>query len=250
MAWTAISASQTDANSPVDQTLMDAIRTDLDDLNTRLTGLGSGMQDNIIDDFAGTALNTGNWTWDSSGAATDTLTAASHLITLNSVGVGNYSNLLGGASRIQVRMTNTQSVTLKWRFKITGISSTSFIGWQDNSLSGANTNSAANAIGLRWAAASQSVFTTAKGGATTTSAATGNVANWQVAQIDLIQTGSALTLAFYMDGVQIGSTITTTNIPDTTTLRPVIGALGDGGSASVIVIDYFYAIYNAQPLSP
>lgn len=35
MAWTSILATQTDANSPLNQVLMDAIRNDLDDLDAR-----------------------------------------------------------------------------------------------------------------------------------------------------------------------------------------------------------------------
>src|SRR6266478_6932756 len=37
MAYVSISSSQTDAKSPVDDTLMDTIRTDLDDLDSRVT---------------------------------------------------------------------------------------------------------------------------------------------------------------------------------------------------------------------
>ncbi|MBI5233522.1 MAG: hypothetical protein HY880_04135 [Deltaproteobacteria bacterium] len=43
MSWTTINASQTDADSPVNQTLMDSIRTNLDDLNSRITTLNTNQ---------------------------------------------------------------------------------------------------------------------------------------------------------------------------------------------------------------
>ncbi len=40
MAFTSLTTGQTDADSPVNETLMDLIRTNLDDLDTRVTSLG------------------------------------------------------------------------------------------------------------------------------------------------------------------------------------------------------------------
>ena len=40
MAFTSLTAAQVDADSPINETLMDLIRTNLDDLDTRMSALG------------------------------------------------------------------------------------------------------------------------------------------------------------------------------------------------------------------
>ena len=55
MAWTSINPSQTDADSPLNQVLFDAIREDLDDLNTRAS---QGSPDYVYHPLGGSAPGT------------------------------------------------------------------------------------------------------------------------------------------------------------------------------------------------
>ena len=252
MAYVSLTSAQCDANSPLDETLMQQIRTNEDDLDARLQSFGTPSDQNIHDEFAGSVVDTDIWTADVIGAGTVVQSPTTHLVTLTAGGaaVGNVANILAATKKIKIRMTQTQSVTLKCRFKITTISQSYFIGWQTDGNTGGAADDTVDAVGIDYAAASQSVFRNSKGAATTTSAALGNVAAWQVLQIDLDQTGSALTLNATLDSVAFsGMPITTTNIPDTVTLYPVASSGGDGGSLCVVVIDYYYVFYNSQPLS-
>jgi hypothetical protein len=247
----AISASQTDSGSPVDQTLMDAIRLDLGDLDTRISVAEAPSDQDIRDEFAAGSVSTVNWATTLSGAGiAPAITTSDHYVTLDAggTGAGDYVRMEGAAAKMRVKMASTQSIRLKFRYKRITATARFLVGLQDTGF-GTGGWDTSDFIGIiSGGAASKFQFINAKAGATTTSSDVGNDANWQLVQIDVVQTGSALSVTNYLDGSLISTS--TTNIPDTVTLEPFIFVSGDTGSRGVYRFDKFKAYWLAEPLAP
>lgn len=263
MAFVALTSAQCDADSPLDETLFQQIRNNFDDLNSRLNAFGVTADQAIHDEFAGTGVNgeasgapvtvNRNWTWTLGGAGiAPAITTTDHYMVLDAGGATlgtDFVRLVGGPAKMQLRMTNTQSVSLRWRWKRSTATARFLVGLQDTGF-GVGGWDTSDFIGIvSGGAATKINFLCFKGGAGTTSSDVGNDANWQIAQIDVIQTGSALSVANYLDGSQVGSTITS-NIPDTVNLTPFMLVMGDGAARGVYRFDYFHAYWNAEPSAP
>lgn len=211
----------------------------------------------IHDDFAGTAVSIdaagdvgGNWVNLLSGAAAlPAITTTDHYVTMDAGGggLGDTNILHGGRTKIRARLSVAQSLRMIFRWKMVTASARFLIGWQDV---GGLAWDTSDFIGIKiGTAATKTAFICMKGGAGTTSADVGVDTAWQVAQIDILQTGSALTVDFSLDGSAVGTTITT-NIPNTVDLVPFMLASGDGAARGAYKVDRFDCFYRALPLAP
>jgi hypothetical protein len=250
MAWTAITASQTDANSPVDQTLMDAIRTDLDDLNTRVTSLGLGAAQNIFDEGAATIGTTGIdanlWT------ATGTVAIlAEHTIRLGNA-AGAHS-IRAAPAKIRIKFSEEYVAVYEARAKRGGGSNADHLwGWQDDAVAAANLaitmqNMAVFRIDNADAAWR---FTVASGGVTTEVTGLGNVANWTTLKIVVTCSATAgnRKVQAYLDGSEISGSPFTTNL--TASVLVPIQACNNTGDNPDDRSDYIYAYFQNRPVAP
>jgi hypothetical protein len=92
-------------------------------------------------------------------------------------------------------------------------------------------------------------FRVAKGGVATTTDNIGNRATWQKLRIEVTRasSGGTLQVRAYIDGAQISGSPFTTNIPDTTVLRKVWGAVSPGAGTTDIRLDRWETRWNAIP---
>lgn len=265
MSYTAISASQTDSGSPVDQTLMDAIRTNLDDHETRISSLFAFGNTGIIDDFMGkdtTAPDTASWSVTSGGGASSVTDAATHsLLCTSGAGAGKFTTVRGTDWRIGIhpQVYEVTSV-LQVRVKAPTYSGLGgfFFGWQDRTLADTATRATdvTDVIGFIKGTGTTWKFRTA---ATATGAtevdSIGDPAAWGVLRLTVtcsatagnrvIRVQSGTTEASLADVT--GSPFTNPNIPNGY-LSPNMAFDGNTGS-NVMYFDYVLAYTTTRPLA-
>ena len=125
MAFTTITAGQTDANSPVDQVLMDLVRTNLDDLDTRLAvAEGEGVTNGDSHDHSGgdgAALVSGSFT----AGAVDQSAVGNNAVGQEELktATGSFNSTIGASSSVDVE-------THKWgHTPSVGSSNSSDVSW-------------------------------------------------------------------------------------------------------------------------
>jgi hypothetical protein len=265
MSYTSIAASQTDANSPVDQTLMDAFRTNLDDHESRILAAFAFGSNAIIDDFSGKAGTGGVaasvWNVDHLGGANDPVVTAQHQMQcpINTGGAGNYSVAYGADGKMRIAIAEEYVAVLQFRCYRAGANSDSyFMGWQDVGVAGVNRlTNINNIIGFyRDAGTGNWTFQTAKAGVSATATGIGTGTAWGVFRITVtcsatsgnrkIDVSSGTTEANL--AAISGSPFTDgTKIP-TNTLQPCFGSayVSAGGDLRT---DYCLAYTTGRPLA-
>lgn len=269
MAWTNIVSTQTDTDSPVDQTLMDAIRENLDDLNTRVTAISASSSQEIRDDFATGLGMASNWDPDiwqhetsGGGAGWEwrSTSEGNHYLHIAYGGAANHSALCSSERRMHIQLDEDHHVIVEFRIKrITnapGATQSFIFGLQDVSLLGgaAFITDTSDFIGFTKGTNADSVLAkTSKGGVGATIADNqGDISNWTILQVDCESTtgGTVFAISFYVDGVQVGSTHTAAaNVPDTSVLVPAFGFDDSGAGVAIgLYCDYALAYWAGRPL--
>lgn len=265
MSYTTISASQTLAGAIVNQSLMDAIRNNLDDHETRISSLFAFGNNGIIDDFLGkdaTAPDPILWTTSTGGGGTLIIDGTTHsAIMTSSSGVGRYCVFRARDERLHQAVQNYDMTTvLQIRIKATTLATGFFHGWQDSTLADTGvgrvvTNDCAGFIkgtGTTWK------FRFANGGAQTDVDSIGNPAAWGVLRITM--TGSTVAASRILR-VQSGTTEANladiTGSPFTNPANMPIGkylhpsfAMDGNVASNVHAIDYVLAYTTTRPLAP
>src|SRR5882672_10302096 len=140
MAYTVIAAGQTDADSPIDQNLMDALRLNGDDHESRI-GVNEGVSDNAIrDDFTGTAVDTDNW-----DVATNRIAAQDqqpdHVCHLVADAGANYAVISASTKRMRFDLDRDHTIIFEARIKESATNTSGkLFGFQDSSLAGSVAN--------------------------------------------------------------------------------------------------------------
>lgn len=270
MAYTTIAASQTDADSPIDQVLMDAIRTDLDDLNSRLQIIEAKSDSAIYDDFTETTIlgtvasaagtDAQPYTWDvfASGAGTSPAISANPDHWLRLQVNGGSSILTASAFRMRFDLDRDHTIVMETRLKCTsGTDADMFFGFQDDALpaSLANNTDLSDAIAfVRGTNSNTLKFFTARASSTDSSDNLGDTSAWITLKIAVTYAGSTKEVRAYTGTTQAnyvevaGSPFTTTTKHPNVRLKPWFGISGGGGSRTAD-LDYILAYWNARPLS-
>lgn len=259
MAYTNISASQTDADSPLDQTLMDALRTNLDDHEVRIgTNEAQNLQA-ILDDFCAVDIDTDVWILENSGVGASNPTIVSseaHYVTPDP-GTQNgvsYSNLRGTTNRMRVRLDRNHAIKMDMILKATTPGQYLACGLQDIAMTGVNaSNDITDFIGIVHGSGGAANFRAVvqKAGAGTTTSGIGNSANWTrfIWTITVTGGGATLSVDLTMDGATVSGFPVSTNIPNTLTLHPVFATGGDTTPAEWLC-DRFKAYWTSPPANP
>lgn len=265
MAWTPITSTQTQAGKIVNQTLMDSIRTDLDDLNTRLNGIGVVSESNIYDDFDSTLFNTrvlsagvgpeDPYTWLLQGTGAPTLSANPdhYAILAQAGGAADYSALIGSDYKMAFDLSRDHTVVFETRHKSAQSDITEFwtFGFQDQALIGSVNlvKDRSDFIGFIQGTGVANSYRaqTDNGGAGPTIVIDdhGSAATWNILRIEITFAGATQQVEFFVNGTSVGTS--TTNIT-AVRLRPMVGN-ADGAAARTQHFDYINAYYAARPLS-
>lgn len=259
MAFLALTSGQCDANSPVDETLMQLIRTDLDDHESRI-GANESISDGAIrDDFIGTAIDTD--TWDTAGVTAPAQDGQpDHWMHLQN-GAGNSAIIAATTKRMRCDLDRNHAVTLEARLKTTpsGTDANMFFGFQESglTLADASVTDTSDMIGfVRGTNANTWKFRTAKASTNSEVDNLGSTFGWQVIRITIasLSSGADITIHVYIgDTVASLSEISGSPFIDETKiplveLRPFFGSQGGGGTRHTY-IDYILAYWSARPLS-
>lgn len=263
MAYTTIAPGQTDADSPLDQTLMDAIRTDLDDLNTRLGAIEAFSDQAIYDDFALSVINGDIWTFGAAGAGTAPAVAlpdhVCHMIVGSSA--TTYSGIFATAKKMAFDLSVDHTIAFEARLKHSSATTAEFlIGFQDQTLTGTRANNIdlSDMIGfVRGTNANTLKFTMAK--ASTAITAADNLGtfypNYATVKIVITFSGATKKVQAYTGTTQAdytevsGSPFTdTAKIPDIA-LMPWIGLSNNSGGTADLYLDYALYYWLARPLN-
>jgi hypothetical protein len=268
MSYTAISASQTLAGKPVDQTLMDAIRLDLADHETRLLAAFAFGNNAIIDDFD-SKIGTGGvaasvWNVDHAGANNDPVVAAQHQLQcpINTGGAGAYSLVYGADGKIRIAIAEEYTAVLQFRCYRAGANSDSyFMGWQNVGLAGVNrVTNVGDMIGFyRDGATGNWTFQLSKAAAsvTQTNLLTGTA--WGVFRLTVtcsattgnrsikVETGTTEANLAGISGSPFDWTTYSANIP-TVSLQPVFGSAYQSAGGDLRT-DYCLAYTAGRPLA-
>ena len=250
MAWTAITAAMTDADSPDDQTLNDRIRTNDQDHEDRINAFLVLNESSINEDFTTSALSSkflgglhtnGTYLFDS----------ANHRIsyTVNSSEFGGFAVELLPAY-FSVRMNTDHKIVFESRIKITiglDISEMKFVmGFQDVAIpqSGATCiTDTTDYVGWIHGGTDDTTAFYAQddGGGAQTGSDFGDVTAWTTyrVEVDATSAGTVWSARGYLDGVL--KTTHTTAIPDAVHIRPVVGlteVTGTSVTDPVCLVDY------------
>ena len=262
MAWTAISSTQTDSASPLDQTVMDAIRTNLDDLNTRMNAIGIVSDSNIHDEFTADSINTQGalgtdpCTWDLGGGTIPVVSAnPDHYALCSATGANDWSVLAASPFKMRVDLSRDHTVAYEVRHKSaqSDINEYWTFGFQDASLAHTVSNiitDRSDFIGFIQAtgAANKYRAQTDSGGAGPTIVVNdyGDASVWNILRIEVTFAGATQKAEFFVNGTSVGSS--TTNLP-IVRLRPVFGNYIVAGVTRNQYADYIDAYHAVRPLS-
>ncbi len=257
MAWTAITSAQTDADTPIDQTLMDLIRTNDADNNSRINALTATSNLDIRDDFLGNTatIDLNYWDIGSGSAPDDPKIVSEHQAELSPAGgAPNFSAMAADDAKIDILMTEGEYVCIvEFRVKNVGTDADHLhVGMKDIAMSEATLADTAdssdfvgivNGGGADWIIR---VSNTASGG--NDREGQGTQASWTKFKFTITcsTTGANQKVEIDVNDASSGAAMTT-NIP-ATRLRPWISAQGVTGTRDLRV-DYFLCHFEGRPLS-
>ena len=242
MAYTALTAAQTDADSPVDQTFTDLLRTNFDDHEARIAAITLATQNQIVEHFFISALDTSTWITAGSAPSFGVPIDGSHQILVNASAAG-FGILTSAVGKGRFRLNNNQALYIECRAKTEELSNAAnaiLIGFQDATLADvvATVSDQTDMVGfVKGTTAGQWKFRTAKAASASEDDDVASRAAWHIFRLELAKTGGGLTLAASVDGVAVSGSPFSTNIPDTVYLRPFFG-IGAGVDGVLIYIDY------------
>ena len=253
MAYTLIASSQTDADSPLDETLFEAIRTNFIDHESRIGTNESVSEDAIMSDFANIETYVAAsipWNLNVSGAGTINLGTDGHYVELDP-STGSAA-LLAAADRMRVRFNTAQTVIIELRFKNnTAADCAMALGLQDANFTGATaTTDVSDFIGIVIGSGTKTIrFRTALGGSAAETADLGNTDNWQTAKITVTSStsGTTRTVTGELDGSPVTWSAATSNIPNGLSLRPCLATNNRAGKKVWVDSARFY--FGGRPLS-
>lgn len=257
MAFTALTSAQCDANSPLDETLVQLIRTDLDDLNSRLSALESVSSNDIRDNFSTVVLDSAAWSTAFVGAGTAVPDSTyEHSLTLDSGGgIGDVAVIGANTTRFRCDIAEERTVIFEVRARLAGWSATNFfiVGLQDNAVGLGTTtlSDITDCIVIYSPNSGQWTYRQALGGAATESVDFASTASWQVIRFEVTCSATAgnRKVTVFLNGTAIGAPFTT-NLP-TARLRPVAAAYKSGGGAACqTYLDYCLVYDQTRPLAP
>ena len=260
MAFLALTAGQTDADSPLDQTLFDLIRTNFDDHESRIGGNESLSDGAIRDDFVGTAIDTDTWdnTTDGTGSVAQDGQPDHFLHLAFGAGATSFAALHATTKRARLDLDRDHDFLMQARIKLNVNTDASLIfGLRSSAvtvtlanMSGAGTN---DMIGfVRGTNANTLKFRTAKGGVAAETDNLGTTSGWTKLHMGIVSTGSGATIAVtvMVNDVEISGSpfVDETKIP-IVELYPFFG-IGFGATATQRAdVDYCLAYWRARPLS-
>lgn len=256
MAFLALTAGQTDADSPLDQTLFDLIRTNFDDHETRFGATESLSEGSIRDDFVYPTGGINTDVWDVSGTNVYTDNQPNHLLHFNH-GSGQYSAVAASDKKMRFDLDKKHTVVMELRHISTQSDNTEawMFGFQDAALTtstSAIVTDQSDFIGFaQGSTANTYKAITSKGGVGAT--LQDNIGNAAVfSKLKIVVTFSdtvALQVQMFVDGTEVsGSPYTDTAKIPLLSMRPAMGTAG-GGSVRDSNIDYCLAYWSARPLS-
>lgn len=258
MAYVSLLTTQTDADSPVDQTLMDTIRTDLDDHETRLSSISAFNGQSIYDDFACSVLDTDVWDSAVSGAGSLTMGLVGsdrHEIQV-SAATGT-AGIAASTKRMRFDITQLQDIYLEARIHTNGTNIGTFLfGFEDDTVPPA-TGTLLNYMGFIHGTNNHTLkLSTAKGGTVTNGTdnqgpiPTAYGSSSRMALRITSTAGPTFTLRGYLESsgvlVEVGGSPLSTNIPDTKYMRPKMAVFN---GTPDLFIDYLLAYWITRPLT-
>jgi hypothetical protein len=252
MAYTVITSAQCDADSPTDETLMQAIRTNFEDHEARILTNESLSDNAILSDFANSeTYSTVSVPWALNATGTVTLNTETHCVDLIP-GSGAYANLLGAPERMRVRFNTALTVVMEIRFRyLTAADCPMALGLQDVGQANANaTTDVSDFIGIVIGSATKTIrFRTALGGSAAETADLGDTTNWQKVKITVTSSagGTTRTVAGELDGSPVTWSYATSNVPNGLLMRPCLATNNASGKSVRIDDARFY--FGARPLS-
>ena len=260
MAFTALTAAQTDANSPIDQTLMDLIRTNFDDHETRIGAIERVSVQDIRDEFTTSTIEVvSKWELFNQVSGSAPAIVSEHAVQCATGGSGSGSSVLAGhAHAMRADMTEEYVVAVEWRAQETGTFGTQYVmGLNDAALTGATTlvTDISDFCGFYEGSASTWKFRTAEGGTATETDSLGAVASWTKFRMEVTCSGTLATRSIKVEvnDVEIaGSPFgggTALNLPDAVTLRPAFGAFNTSGASKTLQFDYIRIFMLTEPVA-
>lgn len=226
MAFNPLTSAQCDADSPIDETLTQLIRTNLDDLDARVNATEEATSDYIDTHFMCTALDTNIWT--SNGTIT-LLIGVNGLHTAQIDGASP-AVLAATTNKAHFRLNKDMALFMEW-YGIENVPSNApssvFYGFQDASLAVTGTtciSDVSDCIGfIKGTTAGQFKFRMAKGGTSNevddfTARSTAHTLRLELSRVSGVFSVGAL-----LNGSHITGSPFSTNVPDTVVLRPLFG---------------------------
>jgi len=252
MAFTSLTSAQCDANSPLDETLMQLVRTNFDDLDDRVNALAALSSQDVRDDFIQDVTGSGvadAVIWDSYASTLTGAVIAPHQYKISGAATGQAAIQATG-ERMHIDTGEDYVAVLEFRIKNAGTDADWIaVGFIDRSIVDVNlVNYDANFIGIVRGSGSDWDIRVASGGTDTDNTGHGTQATWTKFKftVTCTSTGSP-SVAVDVDDVSIGAAITT-NIP-ATVLRPVVNVYFASGGAADLRIDYVLSYFNGRPLA-
>lgn len=250
MAFVALSSTDCDAGSPLTETLMQLIRTNFDDHESRIGSNEALAYEDILCNFEAAGVDAAVLDAPVSGAGTVGLTAGNGYVTLDSGAAAGGAALAAATAKMRVSLTKPHVITLKWRVKMTSAGVANFVmGLQDASLTSTIHSDVSDAILVTSDGAGAYNYYSAKASVSETSSTFGTSTNTtEIKMIINCVSAANITVDVYENNVLRYTATDESKMPTTTVLRPVIG-VGNAGSQPIVRIDSFRAYWNAEPLS-
>lgn len=264
MAFLSLLSSQTDADSPLDQPMFDTIRTNFDDLDSRVSAVSGYDTEAIVTDFMMKTLPTSVWTENhTSWVAAVVETNEHYLKSVMTASATGMSGIGAEPGHIRVHFARDQRVILEGRVKQKTASSGNHLmafGLVDDAVTVANIDQAAgldNSIFFHRAGTEATYrfksFKAAAAGANVSGLGTVGT-NWTKFKIDCSISGGGAVIAVnaYLDDALVAGSPFSSNIPNTKLLYPFWITWNDTGTgtAGEWDLDYFLAYWVNRPLSP
>lgn len=239
----------TDADSPLDQTLMDRVRTNDQDHEDRINSLVSVSSQEIRDDFISGTTAVDSVLWDTGGGTVPDI-VTEHQMRCLRTGSNSYSAVSATDERIHIDTSEVYVAVIEFRIKNPGGDADDIaVGFQDVAhvvASGTNViDDTTDFIGVVRGGASDWTIRVASGGTPTDRTGQGSQASWTKFKFS-ITCGASPSVSIDVDDVSSGAAITT-NIP-TTILRPVAG-ISRVGTDMDLRVDYILAYFEGRPLA-
>lgn len=240
--WSTISDAETAFKKGIGQDLVRKFRDNDLSHEERLLDVEAGQHiHSITDDFLSGKDTGGAQSWidaaiyDSSGENFNLMeTDGTHVWQISTVATAGTHYLSPVKTRCRLRLNQDMTILMEFRVKEPGgtVMSNLMFGLQERSTVTPATE--ANVIAFfKGSTAGKWRFRVAKGGVQTEQDNVGNRATWQTLGILIQRSGGGATFQAtgFIDGAAIGSPITT-NLPDTSVLKPFMGAVSPGAGTT------------------